>query len=115
MFLDDTVADRQSKTSSRECIRLGVPLSLDDARRMVEGFINHYNNVRLHSAIGYIAPADKLNGRDQEIFKERDSKLEKARELRKKKRLAYNPINPKGDNTAPCNPLMQTAGMSISN
>jgi putative transposase len=44
---------------------------------MVEGFIHHYNNVRLHSAIGYIAPVDKLNGREQEIFKERDRKLER--------------------------------------
>ena len=71
-------------TSLPEPATRGVPLPLDDARRMVEGFINHYNNVRLHSAIGYIAPVDKLNGRDQEIFKERDQKLEKARALRKK-------------------------------
>jgi hypothetical protein len=67
---------------------------------MVEGFINHYNKVRLHSAIGYIAPVDKLNGRDQTIFKERDRKLEEARELRKNKRLrVYGPISPRGDNT----------------
>ena len=98
--------ERFHATIKGECIRPGVPLSLDDARRMAERFINHYNNVRLHSAIGYIAPMDKLNGRDQEIFKERDRKLEKARELRKKKRLrAYDPINPKGDNTPPPNPL----------
>lgn len=102
--------ERFHKTIKGECIRPGVPLSLDDARRMVEGFINHYNNVRLHSAIGYIAPVDKLNGSDQEIFKERDQKLEKARTLRKKKRLcAHEPINPRGDNTASHNPLMQTA------
>jgi len=30
--------------------------------------------------------ADKLNGREKEIFKERDRKLEEARELRKQKR-----------------------------
>jgi len=108
--------ERFHSTIKGECIRPGVPLSLDDARRMVEGFIHHYNNIRLHSAIGYIAPMDKLNGRDQEIFKERDRKLEKARELRKKKRLrAYDPINPRGEITPPLNPLMQTAGMSISN
>ncbi len=102
--------ERFHATIKGECIRPGVPLSLDDARRMVEGFINHYNKVRLHSAIGYIAPADRLNGRDQEIFKERDRKLEKARELRKKKRLrACGPVNPKGDNTALRNPLVQTA------
>jgi transposase InsO family protein len=78
--------ERFHKTIKTECIRPGVPLSLDDARRIVEKYIEHYNNVRLHSAIGYVTPADKLNGRDQEIFKERDRKLEEARELRKQKR-----------------------------
>ena len=78
--------ERFHKTIKTECIRPGVPLSLDDARRIVEKYIEHYNNVRLHSAIGYVTPADKLNGRDQKIFKERDKKLEEARELRKQKR-----------------------------
>jgi transposase InsO family protein len=78
--------ERFHGTIKDECIRPGVPLSLDDARRMVAKYIEHYNNVRLHSAIGYAAPVDKLNGRDQEIFKERDRKLEEARELRKQKR-----------------------------
>lgn len=78
--------ERFHKTIKEECIRPGVPLSLDDARRIVGKYIEHYNRVRLHSAIGYIAPADKLNGRDKEIFKERDRKLEDARELRKQKR-----------------------------
>jgi putative transposase len=83
--------ERFHKTIKTECIRPGVPLSLDDARRIVEKYIEHYNTVRLHSAIGYVTPADKLNGRDQEIFKERDRKLEEARELRKQKRLKFFP------------------------
>ena len=78
--------ERFHKTLKVECIRPGVPLSLDDARRIVEKYIEHYNTVRLHSAIGYVTPADKLTGRDQEIFTERDRKLEAARELRKQKR-----------------------------
>jgi putative transposase len=78
--------ERFHKTIKTECIRPGVPLSLDDARRIVEEYIQHYNTVRLHSAIGYVTPADKLNGRDEEIFKERDRKLEEARELRRQKR-----------------------------
>jgi len=53
---------------------------------MVQKFISYYNNTRLHSAIGYVAPLDKLEGRDVEIFKERDKKLEAAREQRKQKR-----------------------------
>lgn len=90
--------ERFHGTIKDECIRPGVPLSLDDARRMVEKYIAHYNNVRLHSAIGYIAPADKLAGKDLEIFKERDRKLEEARELRKqKRRQAFSEINRSGD------------------
>jgi len=78
--------ERFHKTIKVECIRPSALLSLDDAKRLVAQYIEHYNNVRLHSAILYVAPADKLNGRDKEIFKERDRKLEEARELRKQKR-----------------------------
>ena len=42
-----------------------------------------YNTVRLHGAIGYIAPADKLDGREPVIFAERDRKLDQARQRRK--------------------------------
>jgi hypothetical protein len=42
----------------------------------------------LHSAISYVTPTDKLEGRDQEIFAARDRKLEAARERRKQKRHA---------------------------
>ena len=54
--------------------------------RIVARYVEHYNQVRLHSAIGYIAPADKLAGRETEIFKERDRKLTEARERRKEQR-----------------------------
>lgn len=79
--------ERWHGTLKQECIRPGVLLSLEDARRVVTKYIDHYNNVRLNSAIGYIAPVDKLNGRDQKIFKERDVKLEAARQNRKEQRM----------------------------
>jgi len=41
------------------------------------------NNKRVHSVIGYIEPKDKLQGKDTQIFKERDQKLEAARDARK--------------------------------
>ena len=69
-----------------ECIRPGTPLSLEDARRMTAHYIEHYNNRRLHSAIGYVTPRDKLEGREQQIFQERDRKLHEAREQRKARR-----------------------------
>jgi len=78
--------ERFHKTFKGECIRPKTPLSLEDARRIAGEYIDHYNDVRLHSSIGYIAPVDKLTGRHEEIFKERDRKLEEARELRRKKR-----------------------------
>ena len=78
--------ERWHKSLKGECIRPGTPLSLEDARRLVQGYVEHYNNVRLNSAIGYITPKDMLAGRQQEIHRERDRKLEAAREQRKNRR-----------------------------
>ena len=69
-----------------ECIRPGTPLSLDDARRLVARYVEHYNTVRLHSAIGYVTPHSMLEGRQQQIFAERDRKLEEARRQRQIRR-----------------------------
>jgi len=71
-----------------ECLRPGTPISLDDALRIVGRYVEHYNQVRLHSAIGYVAPADKLAGREMEIFAARDRKLTEARQRRKEQREA---------------------------
>ena len=61
---------------------------MDDARRIVARYVEHYNTVRLHSAIGYVTPKDRLHGRHDVIFAERDRKLAAAREQRKAKRQA---------------------------
>ena len=78
--------ERWHHTLKSECVRPGVILSLEDARQVVDKYVERYNNVRLNSAIGYIAPIDKLTGRDKQIFKERDTKLEAAREARREHR-----------------------------
>jgi putative transposase len=80
--------ERWHKTLKGECIRVSVPLSLDDARRLVTEYVAHYNTVRLHSAIGYVTPKDKLAGRDKEIHADRDRKLAEARERRQQQRQA---------------------------
>ena len=85
--------ERWHKTLKGECIRVKVPLSPEDARRLVTEFVAHYNEVRLHSAIGHVAPADKLAGRDRTIFAERDRKLEAARERRRAARAASRPAS----------------------
>jgi transposase InsO family protein len=78
--------ERFHKTIKGECIRVKVPLSLDDARRIATDYITHYNEARLHSAIGYVTPKDKLLGNDAAIFAARDRKLAEARERRKEMR-----------------------------
>jgi putative transposase len=80
--------ERWHKTLKGDCIRVNVPLSLDDARRLVADFVAYYNNSRLHSAIGYITPKDRLEGRHQQIAADRDRKLAEARERRKQARQA---------------------------
>jgi hypothetical protein len=54
--------------------------------RVVEGYVDHYNNVRVNSATGYVTPRDMLAGRQQEIHVERDRKLEAARKQRQIRR-----------------------------
>lgn len=78
--------ERFHKSLKGECIRPGTPLNQDDARRIIGQYVEHYNTVRLHSAIGYVTPADMLAGRQKEIQQARDRKLEAAREQRKLRR-----------------------------
>ena len=78
--------ERWHRILKEDCIRPGTPLTLEDARRIVTRLVEHYNTVRLHSALGYITPKDKLEGRQKEILDARDRKLEEARERRKTRR-----------------------------
>jgi transposase InsO family protein len=78
--------ERYHRTLKEQAIRPKTPLTLEDAKRVVGDFIQHYNQIRLHSAIGYIAPIDRLAGRHQAIFAARHKKLETAREARRIKR-----------------------------
>jgi transposase InsO family protein len=80
--------ERYHKTIKGTCIRVHTPLSMDDAIRVVTEFVGHYNNRRLHSAIGYLTPKDKLEGRAELILAARDTKLAAARDARKAVRKA---------------------------
>jgi putative transposase len=54
--------ERWHKSLKSECIRPGTPLSQQDAERLIQQYVDHYNNVRLHSAVGYVTPVDMLAG-----------------------------------------------------
>ncbi len=75
--------ERWYGTVKGECIRVQTPLGVEDARRLVANFVTHYNTVRLHSAIAYVTPADKLAGRAEAIWTTRRQKLAAANARRR--------------------------------
>lgn len=86
--------ERYHRTIKHDAIRRFDPSDLEQARQVIAVFVDHYDNVRLHSAIGYVTPADMLAGREREIWARRDRKLEEARERRKSRRQQRAPNLP---------------------
>jgi len=78
--------ERWHGSLKQECIRPSCPGSPEDARKRLAAFVEHYNTVRLHSAIGYVTPADRLAGLQTTIHAARDRKLEAARQRRQQAR-----------------------------
>jgi len=74
--------ERFFRTAKTSCIRRQSFLSVEDARCQIESFVHYYNHKRLHSAIFYVTPFDKLIGKDKEIIRTREQKLLEARKLR---------------------------------
>jgi transposase InsO family protein len=78
--------ERWHRTLKSDAIRVKALANEKEARRVIAAFVEHYNAVRLHSALGYVAPKDYLAGREKQIWTARDEKLEAARELRRQRR-----------------------------
>lgn len=55
--------------------------SLDEARAWVNRFMDFYNNEHHHSAIRFVAPAQRHEGKDRAILKKRDEVYAKAKAL----------------------------------
>lgn len=76
--------ERWHRTLKQEALRPSCPLDLEDAERIISKYIDDYNNIRLHSAIGYVPPMLKLEGKEQELLGQRTQKLKAAAELRQR-------------------------------
>src|SRR5690606_2739935 len=71
--------ERSHQTITARAIRPLTPLTLEGAKRITSDFIEYCNDTRLHSAIGYVSPKARLEGRHKEIHAARDKKLDEAR------------------------------------
>jgi len=85
--------ERWNGSIKSECIRPGMPLSLEDAERLITQYVQVYNEQRLHSSLGYVTPKAMLDGRQKEIHAERDRKLDQAR-VQREQAVRPPPIRP---------------------
>jgi hypothetical protein len=102
--------ERWHKSLKSECLRPGTPLTREDALRLIQTYVDHYNTVRLHSAIGYVTPHDMLAGRQPEIHAARDRKLEQARHQRQLRRAAVSMLADSSNTTTMTSPGETEAG-----
>lgn len=75
--------ERFNRTIKGEGIRPNCPLDQEDAQRIIANYIEDYNQVRLHSAIGYVPPLLRLTGQDAALQQDRKTKLKTAAQRRK--------------------------------
>lgn len=66
----------------RELIDPTLAKNFDDLLKIIKEQVEYYNYKRYHSAIGFITPYDKYNGRAEKIFSIREKKLKSAKEKR---------------------------------
>jgi putative transposase len=75
-----------------EALRPNSPSYFGEAKRVIEKYVNDYNNNRYHSSIGYLKPVDVFSGRGDLILAERKRKLREARRKRFQKNNELNSI-----------------------
>lgn len=74
--------ERFHRSIEEECLRKDSMIDLEDARDVVNRYVEYYNNKRLHSALFYLTPQDYLLGRVDEKLTARELKLKEASKLR---------------------------------
>lgn len=75
--------ERFHGTIKSEAIRKQSYLSIEDARRQIDQYVQYYNEERLHSALYYLTPKEVIEGKMDQRLAERQQKLDQASEKRK--------------------------------
>lgn len=71
--------ERYHRTIHEEHLMKSSLINLDDARKQIASYVNHYNTKRLHSSLFYLTPEDFLLNRIDQKLKIREDKLLKAK------------------------------------
>lgn len=74
--------ERFHRTIAEECLKRKAAVSIADLRDILSHYINYYNTERLHAAIYYLTPVDRLNGLTDHILAVREAKLAAAERSR---------------------------------
>lgn len=69
--------------STREALGDEALRTFERARGLVDGWVRHYNEVRLHAGLGYLTPAEYYRGDPAARRRERQVKLERGRTERR--------------------------------
>ena len=75
-----------------EALRPNSPSYYGEGVKVIEKFVDEYNNNRYHAGIGYLKPVDVFHGRGPAILAERKEKLEQARQNRFTRNTELNRI-----------------------
>lgn len=71
--------------STREALAEEDLQTLSRARELIARWVEHYNEKRLHAGLGYLPPAEYFRGNPERRFSEREAKLERGRQERKRR------------------------------
>lgn len=87
---ENGVMERANRTL-REKLDEQEVTSGEEAEKVLESIIDHYNNKRLHSSLGYKPPANFYRGNPESADEQRALKLRQARHKRRHTNLELKP------------------------
>lgn len=80
-------ATAESWMATLKCERLyeaeTAEMTPDEVETMIDRFIDHYNNERLHQSLEFVTPAERHEGRHTAIIAARKEGMRRAQEMRK--------------------------------
>ena len=80
------IIERANKTM-RESLAPVMLTDYEQASHEISRIIEYYNNNRRHSSLNYLTPIQYYRGNPEELLRIRESKIEKARILRRERNM----------------------------